>query len=131
MDEDPQYREKVKESIILLVDKHEAFEKSELLGRAFVAYLANEITYEMFRDLGTLIDRTPSGMLTRLPELLGLLDSEPNVNGSGVDSLDVQMLTGAGLVVDDAEANKYFARPLTPSREGAELARLIQKGGLM
>jgi hypothetical protein len=56
MEADPGYQRKVGEGLLLL-DRHESVDKSELLGRVFGAFVRNEISYGEFERYAFIIDR--------------------------------------------------------------------------
>ncbi|MBO0946971.1 hypothetical protein [Fibrella forsythiae] len=56
INEEPDFREKVGEQLILFVEKIDTIEKTTLLARAFSAFLKSEIVYTEFLDLGILVN---------------------------------------------------------------------------
>jgi hypothetical protein len=54
---DSKYRAKVGESILLLIEKHDSYERPILLANAFRAFLLEEISYDTFLDLAHVIDK--------------------------------------------------------------------------
>ena len=48
MDANPDFRRKVGESLVLLLERHDHFDKSMLLGKVFSEYLCGRIDYDRF-----------------------------------------------------------------------------------
>jgi hypothetical protein len=57
MEADRDYARRVRESVLLLLDRHETADKSELLGRVFKAFMRREISDEEFHRYAFIIDR--------------------------------------------------------------------------
>jgi hypothetical protein len=51
------YQKKVGESLLLLIERHERFEKSLLLGRLFASFMSGDITHELFMRLSAALDK--------------------------------------------------------------------------
>ena len=66
---DPRARRRVGEGLILLLDRHEHFSKSEVLGLVFREHIAGRIDYRLFQRAASLIDRASTGDLDVLSEL--------------------------------------------------------------
>jgi hypothetical protein len=56
IDADPAFSKRVGESLVLLLDRHEDFQKSVILGKAFSRYVCKEIDYVVFLKLAKAID---------------------------------------------------------------------------
>jgi hypothetical protein len=54
---DPSYCRNVGETLVLLLDRQEDFEKAFMLGKAFVGYVKGLIQYETFLRLAAAIDQ--------------------------------------------------------------------------
>lgn len=67
LDRDKNFREKVSENLLILIDKLDDMLKPELLARAFSAYIMEEIDYVTFRRISVAIDRC---FVEDLPQLL-------------------------------------------------------------
>lgn len=67
LDNDPKVKRKVGEAVIMLLEKHENYEKSTILGKIFNAYIKHDITYEMFLQMAHIIDKSFSTDIIRLP----------------------------------------------------------------
>lgn len=57
LEDDPELKEKTGEVLISLIDRYDETQKSELLAKAFSAYIRDEITFEEFFRIGRAIDR--------------------------------------------------------------------------
>lgn len=57
LDTDPKKRSETGEKLLLLLEKFDESEKPDLLGRAFVAYIREEIDFETFWRMGRAIER--------------------------------------------------------------------------
>jgi hypothetical protein len=57
MEANPKFQRKVGEDLLLLLDRHECTEKSELLGKVYAGVLRKEISYEEFERYAFIIDR--------------------------------------------------------------------------
>jgi len=57
MEDDSDKKKKVGETLLLLIERMDEVEKSELLGNAFRSYLCRKINYEEFFRMGRAIDR--------------------------------------------------------------------------
>ncbi|TGD58254.1 hypothetical protein [Flavobacterium humi] len=57
IDTDNNYKKKVSESLLLILDKFNDYNKAEMLGKLFAAAIKGEIDYKMFSKLSHIIDR--------------------------------------------------------------------------
>lgn len=57
MESDPQLRRRVGENTILLIERHDSFDKSRILGKVFLGWLNGKITYDQFYRIALVIDR--------------------------------------------------------------------------
>jgi hypothetical protein len=99
---DPEFRREVGENLVLLLERHDHFEKSKLLGKVFAAQISGDIDYDTFLRIATAIDRAPIADLRRLPDYKKRLDSYDGKSGeSFVNALSgdtCQSLYTSGLV---------------------------------
>ncbi len=56
--EDSDYRKKVGEHLIVLIDKIDNFEKSSLLAKCFDHFITSDITHDYFIDLSHVVERS-------------------------------------------------------------------------
>ncbi|MBI4965527.1 MAG: hypothetical protein HY913_19780 [Desulfomonile tiedjei] len=54
---DPNFRQKLMDSVILLIDRLDDMEKAEFFGKIFSAYVSSQIGYDDFRMLSYALDR--------------------------------------------------------------------------
>ena len=57
MNADPRFKQRVGDGLVLLLDRHEHFEKSEVLGLVFRVLIRNEIGFDLYQTAATVIDR--------------------------------------------------------------------------
>ena len=72
MNDDPAFRQRVGDGLVLLIERHEHFEKSGALGAAFAAYVEGAINYDGFQEVATLIDRSSPADLSALAGRAGI-----------------------------------------------------------
>ena len=58
MNDDPKFRRRVGEKLVLLVDKLDDLDKAEMVARCFDHFLSSDITYDEFCEFAQLIDRS-------------------------------------------------------------------------
>jgi hypothetical protein len=68
---DPKYQAKVGESILLMIEKHDSYERPILLAKAFRAFLLEEISYDTFLDLAYVIDKIRLSSLNEIKSNFG------------------------------------------------------------
>ncbi len=66
---DSQFESKVGESIIMIIDKTDTLQKSNLLGKLLAASIREEITYNQFLKLSSIINRAYVPTLYKLLEI--------------------------------------------------------------
>lgn len=66
VERDSDYRRKVGEHLIVILNKMDAFEKTPLLAKCFDHFLTDDIDYQYFVDLSNIIERTPLSDLSAL-----------------------------------------------------------------
>ena len=79
MDGDPDLRQRVGDGLVLLLDRHEHFEKSEVLGVVFSAFVVGTIGYNLYQKAATVVDRASPDdlrLLAAQPEDTKLLDEK-------------------------------------------------------
>jgi len=64
--DDKNFKRKVGEHLLLLIDKIDAFEKASILARCFDHFLTGDIEYDYFVDLSHVIERAPLSDLKAL-----------------------------------------------------------------
>lgn len=124
---DPEFSKSVGESLVLLLDRHEDFQKSVILGRAFSRYVCKEIDYPMFLKLAKTIDLAFIEDLKNLAdyyEKIGTYDSSlKKPFKDWIDEETSQSLYSAGLV----RAEGYIEDTYHPSEIGEQLLICIGK----
>jgi|GEM_PF-3151782 len=66
VESDPDFRRKVGEHLLVILNKIDAFDKTSLLAKCFDHFLTEDIDYEYFVDLSNIIERTPLSDLNAL-----------------------------------------------------------------
>lgn len=61
IDEDEEFERRVGAGLVLVLERADDLKKPELLGRAFAAFLRNELTEDQFRRMSAAIDRVYLG----------------------------------------------------------------------
>jgi hypothetical protein len=108
MEDDPKFRRKIGETLILLIERHDHFEKSTILGRVFAEFMRGEINYETFLRIGTSIDRVPITDLRGLSSYKERLDSSPEGKSGGLNDDTCQSLYTSGLVRSDGVFEVWY-----------------------
>lgn len=89
INDDPEFKKKVGESLILILDRLDSIDKTDYIAKAFKKYMEEHISYEMFLRVSSAIDRS------FLPDLLLLKDTGDPKN---FDSDMILNLSTAGLL---------------------------------
>jgi len=125
---DQKYRREVGENLILLLERHDHFDKSTLLGKVFAEYINGEVVYETFLRIATSIDRVSITDLRHLPshkERLDLYEGKIGVSVKSVLKDDTcQSLYTSGLVRSDG----VYEVTYHPNDVMAVLVKLMTKG---
>jgi len=90
MDAQPEFKRKVGAQLILMLERLDDFEKTELLAKAFSLYVNGTIHYEAYREYGLAIDRCFISDLQHL--------KSGGLNNFNVDRTIPVRLLAAGLV---------------------------------
>ncbi|HSH69909.1 MAG TPA: hypothetical protein VK997_08330 [Deferrisomatales bacterium] len=102
---DPDLRRGVGGSLLLLLERHDHFDKSTVLGRVFAEYMGGGLDYEGFLRIAMSIDRVAITDLRTFPSYKQRLDTYDGKTGeSFVNVLRVdtcQSLYTSGLVSSD------------------------------
>ncbi len=69
IDNDPQFESKVGESIMMIIEKSDSLQKTKLLGKLFSTCILEQITYNQFLKLSSIINRAYVPTLFKLVEL--------------------------------------------------------------
>jgi len=127
MEADPAFRRKVGENLILLLERHDHFDKSSLLGKVFAKYISGEIDYDFFLRIATSVDRLPINDLRRLPsynERMAAYDGTSGESFVNVLNADTcQSLYTSGLV----GSGSAFEVTYHPNEVMSVLVSLIEK----
>lgn len=67
LDADPKFKSKVGNSIVMLLEKHESYEKSTILGKIFKGYIKKAIDYSTFLRMAYIIDKSFFSDIIQLP----------------------------------------------------------------
>ncbi|MBD2385414.1 hypothetical protein [Cylindrospermum sp. FACHB-282] len=123
---DPELSKKVGESLLLLLDRHEDFEKSLILGKIFAGYMKGSIDYVTFSKLANVIDRAFISDLNNLENYYSKLsDYDPSSGkpfSSFLDDATCQSLYAVGLV----RTETVFEDIYHPNQIGNLLVQLLK-----
>lgn len=124
---DPENFKKVGESIVLLLERQEDFEKSLILGKVFARYVRGKIDYEQFLKLAKSIELAFIGDLRSLAKHYASIKTySPNSGKPFSDWLDYQTsqsLYSSGLI----RCEGYTEDIYQPNDVGEELLRCLEE----
>lgn len=126
---DPDHQRKVGEGVLLLIDRHEDAEKSEILGRVFAAFVRNDISYEEFQRYAFIIDKLYLQDLIDLHQYYSRINEFEASRERGetlslenfLDEMKTQTLFGNGLLDSEGYVETTFRR----NSFGDKLIRVI------
>ena len=128
MDAKPEFRRKAGENLVLLLERHDHFDKSLLLGKVFSKYISGAINYEQFLRVASSIDRVPITDLKRLGSYKDRFDSYDEKSGHAFEnslSTDIcQSLYTSGLIT----SGPAFQVTYQPNEVMRLLVELIDSG---
>ncbi len=123
---DQKFSQKVGESLVLLLDRHEDFEKSLILGKIFAGYMKGEIDYITFSKIANIIDRAFIDDLKNLEKYYSKLNEyEPSCGKPFFTFLDnetCQSLYAVGLI----RAEVCFEDIYHPNQIGERFLKLLK-----
>jgi hypothetical protein len=124
---DPHFAKKVGEALILLLERHEDFEKSLILGKVFAGYMKGTINYETFAKLANVIDRAFIIDLKNLEIYYSKLNSYDSSLGKPfvefLDDATCQSLYNAGLIRNEG----YYEDIYHPNQIGEAFVKLLKE----
>jgi hypothetical protein len=127
MASDPSFCRNVGETLVLLLDRQEDFEKAFILGKVFAGYVKGLIQYEMFLRLAAAIDKAFIGDLRNLDLYYSKINGyDMKLGKSFSDFLDdatCQSLYNIGLVRSEG----YTENTYHPNELGSTLIRLLKE----
>ena len=127
LETDPDYRRRAGENILLILDRLDNFDKTELLGKVFAARVRGEIDEATFFRLATAISNTSITDLRTLGLSYEKIASyDPKARRPFADSLDdatSQALYALGLVRADGYTETIFRH----NKLGLSLIRLMKQ----
>ena len=127
MSDDPIFSKKVGESLVLLLERQEDFEKATILGRAFSRYIRGEIEYDVFLKLAKAIELALIGELRNLADYYARIQAyDPKQNKPFTDWLDdgtSQSLYTSGLIRGEG----YTEITYHPNEVGEELLKCLEE----
>jgi len=126
LDADPKFKRKVGSDLLMLLEKHENYEKSTILGKIFKAYIKNDITYPMFLRMAYIIDKSFSSDIVQLPNFYADLetldeDSCENLYRVGL----VNLIHGISDIDENKEPAGYTVKKYIPNEMGKKLVSLL------
>jgi hypothetical protein len=99
---DPVLSRKVGESLVLLLERHEDFEKSYILGKLFSRYVRGKIEYEVFLRVAKAIEIAFIGDIRNLEKIYKSIEEYDPAQGlqfsHWLDDMTSQSLYSSGLV---------------------------------
>ncbi|WP_016949150.1 hypothetical protein [Anabaena sp. PCC 7108] len=123
---DQELSQKVGETLILLLDRHEDFEKSLILGKIFAGYMKGEIDYITFSKLAHIIDRAFIDDLKNLEKYYSKSNEyEPSCGkpfSTFLDNETCQSLYAVGLI----RAEGYVEDIYHPNQIGEHFLKLLK-----
>jgi hypothetical protein len=129
IDSDPDFCRKVGENLVLLLDRHDNFDKAYILGKVFAGCIRGEIQYDTFLKLAAAIDRTFIGDLKGLESYYSRIESYDSKLGKPfsefLEDATCQSLYNAGLVRSEG----YTENTYHPNELGSTLIRLLRETG--
>jgi hypothetical protein len=124
---DPSYCRNVGETLVLLLDRQEDFEKACMLGKAFAGYVKGLIQYEAFLRLAAAIDKAFINDLRNLDVYYSKLNTYDAKLGKPfsefLDDVTCQSLYNIGLVRSEG----YIENTYYPNELGSTLIRLLKE----
>lgn len=124
---DPSYCRNVGETLVLLLNRQEDFEKAFILGKAFAGYEKGIIQYETFLRLAAAIDKAFIGDLRNLELYYSKINTYDAKLGKPfsefLDDATCQSLYNIGLVRSDG----YVEDTYHPNELGSTLIRLLKE----
>jgi hypothetical protein len=126
LDANPKFKRKVGNDVIMLLEKHENYEKSTILGKIFRAYIRNDITYSMFLRMAYIIDISFFADIVQLPKIYADLekldeDSCENLYRVGL----VNLSHGIGGLDFGKEPAGYTVKKYTANEIGKKMISLL------
>jgi len=121
----PEFSKKVGESLVLLLERQEDFEKALILGKAFSRYVRGHIGYEQFLKLAKSVELAYIGDLRNLAEYYARIQSYDSKQGKPfsdwLDDQTSQSLYSSGLIRGEGYAENTYH----PNDVGEELLRCL------
>lgn len=121
------YAKKVGESLVLLLERQEDFEKALILGKVFSRYVCGHIKYEKFLKLAKSIELVFIGDLRNLAEYYASIQSYDPKQGKPfnewLDDQTSQSLYSCGLIRSEG----YTENVYRPNDMGEELLRCMEE----
>lgn len=105
---DPKLKRRVGDGLVLLIDRHEHFEKSEVLGLVFAAFVSGRIGYGLFQKAATVVDRASTQDFEHLScQAQGKVEMTEDI-GHALTSIGAA--TSKYAIVDKLSDNRLFAQ---------------------
>jgi hypothetical protein len=100
-DQDPIFRQKVGDNLILILDKADDIEKASLLGRIFTLYITKLIDYSTYMRFAIVINRA------HFPDIIALKKSvfKEGISEPVFTQMELESLNSIGIVGEVAIAN--------------------------
>ena len=98
IENDPKYKQKVGETLIMIIDRLDHFDKASIVGKLFAAFLGQKIEYDNFQRLSFIIDKVFLGDLLLIKEY-------PLTQ---IDPIILNTLGAYGLITREKELGKIY-----------------------
>jgi len=127
LSDDSEFSKKVGESLVLLLERQDNFEKALILGKLFSRYVRGHIEYEAFLKLAKAVETAFIGDLRNLGEYYARIDSYDPKQGKPfsdwLDDATSQSLYTSGLIRSEGVTENTFH----PNEVGEELLRCLEE----
>ena len=126
LQDDPEFSKRVGENLVLLLERHEDFEKSSILGKVFSRYVCGDIEYDQFLKLAKSIELAFIGDLQNLHTYYERIQSYDSTQGKPfndwLDDQTCQSLYLSGLIRSEG----YTENTYHPNAIGEDLLRCLE-----
>jgi|TARA_B110000902_G_C14057496_1_gene494151 hypothetical protein len=115
LNQKPKFKKKVSEHLLILIDRIDDMDKSEILAQLFSKFILGKVDYEMFIRLSSVIDKSVVSDLNKLTDFNTLQSSSFTATSLENLGLVYTAVTSGGQTNQNLElinGNKYFISEL-------------------